>query len=143
MTLFVDASVLVAILTQEADADSLIERLDQHGGPFLASPIVRLEASLSLARRMAAAKAGPATAEMIERSKNLVDQMLDGLQASEVVISQDVAEHALRAAGRFGKMVGHPARLNMGDCLAYACAAASGAHIAYKGDDFSHTDLGW
>jgi len=35
----------------------------------------------------------------------------------------------------------HRARLNMGDCFAYACAKTNGAQLLYKGDDFSHTDL--
>ena len=37
----------------------------------------------------------------------------------------------------------HPAKLNMGDCFTYACARAYRTRIAYKGDDFSYTDLGW
>jgi ribonuclease VapC len=41
---------------------------------------------------------------------------------------------------RYGKGR-HPARLNMGDCFAYACAKTNDARLLYKGDDFSHTDL--
>ena len=37
--------------------------------------------------------------------------------------------------------VGHPARLNMGDCFAYACAKRLDAPLLYKGDDFARTDL--
>jgi ribonuclease VapC len=35
----------------------------------------------------------------------------------------------------------HDARLNMGDCFAYACAKANGAKLLYKGGDFALTDL--
>jgi len=41
----------------------------------------------------------------------------------------------------YGKLVGHPADLNMGDCFAYACAKVYGAQLLYKGRDFSETDL--
>jgi ribonuclease VapC len=41
---------------------------------------------------------------------------------------------------RFGKGR-HPARLNMGDCFAYACARAHGVPLLFKGDDFGLTDI--
>ena len=49
---------------------------------------------------------------------------------------------AFDAYRRFGKGR-HPAKLNMGDCFTYACAKAYRMRIAYKGDDFGQTDLGW
>lgn len=48
---------------------------------------------------------------------------------------------ALDAYERYGKGSGHRAKLNMGDCFAYACAKTNGAELLYKGDDFRHTDL--
>ena len=42
---------------------------------------------------------------------------------------------------RFGKGSGHPARLNFGDCFAYALAKAFDAPLLYKGGDFGHTDI--
>jgi len=41
---------------------------------------------------------------------------------------------------RYGKGR-HKAGLNMGDCCAYALAAASGMPLLCKGNDFIHTDL--
>jgi ribonuclease VapC len=41
---------------------------------------------------------------------------------------------------RFGKGR-HPARLNFGDCFAYALARASGEPLLFKGDHFSRTDV--
>ena len=41
----------------------------------------------------------------------------------------------------FGRGSGHPARLNFGDCFAYALARATGEPLLFKGDDFSHTDI--
>lgn len=47
---------------------------------------------------------------------------------------------ALDAYARFGKGR-HPAKLNMGDCYAYACARANHASLLFKGGDFMKTDI--
>lgn len=143
--LFVDASVIVAILAEENDAAELMDRLGQYQGPFYVSSVVRMEASLSLTRRMAAARGSdtPATPEMLTRARQLVDQFIIDLEARDAMISGDVGTKALDAAQQFGKIVNHPARLNMGDCFTYACARAYRTRIAHKGNDFTETDLGW
>jgi ribonuclease VapC len=41
----------------------------------------------------------------------------------------------------FGKGSGHPARLNFGDCFAYALARATGETLLFEGNDFGHTDI--
>lgn len=61
-----------------------------------------------------------------------------GLQV--VPIGAEEAASALDAHQRFGKGV-HGAKLNFGDCFAYACAKTNGAEIMFKGEDFIHTDL--
>jgi ribonuclease VapC len=48
---------------------------------------------------------------------------------------------ALSGSATYGKAVGHPADLNLGDCFAYACAKALNVPLLYKGNDFSQTDL--
>ncbi len=143
--LFIDASVVVAILAQEDGASALIDRLDQETGPFYVSAIVRMESTLSLTRRLAEAsgKDRPATPEMMDTARRLVEQFISDLDCKEAMISGDVGTKALDAARQFGKIVNHPARLNMGDCFTYACARAYRTRIAFKGDDFTHTDLGW
>jgi len=57
-----------------------------------------------------------------------------------VAIHLDEMHIALDAYREFGKGR-HPARLNMGDCFAYACAKTNNARLLYKGDDFAQTDL--
>jgi ribonuclease VapC len=49
---------------------------------------------------------------------------------------------ALQAYGRFGKGVDPTARLNLGDCAAYALAMHMDLPLLFKGADFSATDLG-
>ncbi len=41
---------------------------------------------------------------------------------------------------KFGK-ARHPAALNFGDCVSYACAKANGALLLFEGDDFAQTDI--
>ena len=48
---------------------------------------------------------------------------------------------AVAADLRFGRGTGHPARLNFGDCLAYAAAVAHDAPLLFKGADFAQTDV--
>jgi len=54
--------------------------------------------------------------------------------ADQVVLAQD-------AYRRFGKGTGHPAQLNLGDCVAYALARQLGQALLFKGGDFSKTDI--
>jgi ribonuclease VapC len=58
----------------------------------------------------------------------------------EIVQAVDLAEEALLAYLTFGRGY-HPARLNMGDCFAYALAKSLDAPLLYKGDDFALTDV--
>jgi ribonuclease VapC len=59
------------------------------------------------------------------------------------VVPVTVAQAALaRDAYRsFGRGTGHKARLNFGDCFAYALAKETGLPLLFKGNDFIHTDI--
>lgn len=70
-------------------------------------------------------------------------EVLTYLGLAEVVtveVALREATMALSAFSRFGKGV-HPAKLNMGDCFAYACAKVHGVPLLYKGGDFALTDI--
>ena len=49
-------------------------------------------------------------------------------------------EVAFEAFERFGRGR-HPARLNFGDCMAYAVAKLANAPLLYKGENFALTDI--
>lgn len=136
--MFIDASVIVAILKPEPDADSLIDALEAHGGPFYVSPLVRFEASISLARAKSVARP---TATILAQAREAVTCFIDDIGAVEIPISPMIGAAALDAATAYGKTVGHPADLNFGDCFAYACAKTGGLRLLYKGQDFAQTDL--
>jgi ribonuclease VapC len=56
-------------------------------------------------------------------------------------VTEAQARIAREAYRDFGKGSGHPARLNFGDCFAYALAKVTGEALLFKGDDFAHTDI--
>lgn len=66
------------------------------------------------------------------------------IEAAGILIEPVTAAqaHIARTAyRRFGRGSGHPARLNFGDCFAYALAIESGEPLLFKGQDFARTDV--
>ncbi|WP_322996461.1 type II toxin-antitoxin system VapC family toxin [Castellaniella sp.] len=139
--MFIDASAIVAILGREPDAAELAGRLNAvRSGPFV-SPMVIVEATLSLASKIARETGLPRDSELIDNSHKAVLEFVEALGARQITISGDIGTKAVEAASAYGKAVGHPAQLNLGDCFAYACAKAYRVPLLYKGNDFTHTDL--
>jgi ribonuclease VapC len=56
-------------------------------------------------------------------------------------VTEEQAHLARRTYCAYGRVSGSPARLNLGDCFAYALAKATGEPLLFKGDDFPHTDI--
>jgi ribonuclease VapC len=138
--MFVDASVVVAVLAQEPGASALEERLEAVGGPFYVSPLVRFEAAIGLSRALGPKGRRPSPAT-IARAEAAVDAFFEAIDAQMVVVDGETAAHATAAAKTYGKAIGHPADLNFGDCFAYACAKTLGVALLYRGNDFALTDL--
>lgn len=129
--MFLDASAMVAILTLEDGHQTLASRLDVAQSP-VTSAIAIYEATLAVSRKRRAE---------IETAGKEVETFLRRIGVSVLPISADTARLALGAQAAFGKPAGHNARLNMGDCFAYAMAKQHGVPLLYKGDDFAQTDL--
>ena len=72
----------------------------------------------------------------------LLDDLLRLPMFELVPPGADEAASAYAAFIAYGKGSGHPAQLNFGDLFAYALAKARGLPLLFKGDDFSHTDIG-
>jgi ribonuclease VapC len=73
-------------------------------------------------------------------AESVVDRFVEQSQMEIVAIDAEIGRGALRAFDRFGRGQ-HPARLNMGDCFAYACARALDVPLLFKDDDFGQTDI--
>lgn len=56
-------------------------------------------------------------------------------------VTAEQAQIGHRAYRTYGRGAGHPARLNLGDCFAYALARDRGEPLLFKGDDFARTDV--
>ncbi len=131
MSWFLDASAIVAILTKEPDWKIYADRVDEES-ELLWSPVSRWEAIVAFSRQREAT---------LEEAREVVDRFADENRLVLALIGQNEADIAVEVAARYGRRSGHPAKLNMGDCFAYACARANNARLLYKGDDFSKTDL--
>ena len=130
MAVFVDASALIALIAGESDADALADALDADP-ERLCSAVSAWETVAGLVRSYAFTVAG---------AREHVRLHLETASIRFVAIDEDVYERAVDAFARYGKGR-HPASLNMGNCLAYACATAHGARRLFKGDDFARTDI--
>ncbi|WP_093570816.1 type II toxin-antitoxin system VapC family toxin [Methylobacterium sp. 174MFSha1.1] len=129
--MFIDTSAFVAIFCDEPEAGifaTCIERAPHR----CTSPMVRLETCMVLATRM--------DRDPVDVQADF-DEFLAEAGIAVVSISDSVGCIAVEAFQRYGKGRGHPAQLNLADCLSYACARAYRHPILFKGRDFGHTDL--
>ncbi len=111
------------------------------GPPFLVSSTGLYESVLGLAAKKARATKQSLDADLIESASATVREFLINIGAREIAITPEIGHAAIEAAKRYGLAVGSPARLNFGDCFAYACAKEHHAVLLYKGNDFAQTDL--
>ena len=140
--MFVDASAIVAIIKGEPEAAAFLAALQAAEGKVFCSPIARYEAVISLAASIVRETPdGRITPELKDEVEGLVDDLLQQAGARDIHISESIGKAARDASATYGKLTGHPAKLNMGDCFAYACAKAYRVPLLYKGDDFAQTDL--
>ena len=75
------------------------------------------------------------------RASRWLENFLDAEHVSVVPFGREMADIAANAFVTFGRTSGHPARLNFGDCMAYAVAVVMRAPLLFKGDDFGRTDV--
>jgi len=126
--MIVDTSALIAILRDEPDALSY----------------ARAIAKASV-RRISAANYVEAAAVIDASRDPIASRRFDDLLREAQVVIEPVTETQARLAREayrdFGRGRGHRARLNFGDCFAYALAKEANEPLLCKGDDFRHTDV--
>jgi ribonuclease VapC len=126
--MIVDASALLAILFDEPDGERMEDILLKSPQRPEMSPINFLEAAIRVDRLGSHAKS------------QKFDQLIDSLAVQIATVSAEHAVLAREAYQKFGKG-NHPAKLNLGDCFAYALAKARGEPLLFKGEDFRLTDI--
>lgn len=129
--MFVDTSVVVALLAGEPEADDFAAKIAAATAP-VTSGLVVLEAAMRLSSLL---DLDPVYVE--ERIRAVLEQAAIAI----VPIDGAVATAAVAAFAAFGKRRGHPAQLNLADCMSYACARVHNLALLFKGDDFSKTDI--
>jgi ribonuclease VapC len=126
--LIVDTSALVAILRQEPGARQFADAMQ--AAPHLSVSVATLFE----------------TSVVIDAARDpVISRELDdlvrraGVELHAVTAQQGrIAREAYRD---FGRGSGHPAKLNFGDCFAYALAKELSEPLLFKGNDFIHTDI--
>jgi ribonuclease VapC len=125
--MILDSSAVIAVLREEPGHEQLQVRLEQADAIEMGAPTL-FETSLVLVRRF-----GEAGGFLIERF----------LEDWEVQVLPFEEQHLCLAVDgfiRFGKGR-HPARLNYGDCMAYATAKVADQPLLFIGKDFARTDI--
>ena len=125
MRIAVDASALVAILLKEPDAASYLDKLLLADRAWI-SPVNWWEVQARILSRYG-------TAGAAESEK--------WMEANGVKVEPVGAEQARIAFSALAQYKSRPARLNLGDCFAYALAKTKQVPLLFKGNDFQGTDI--
>jgi len=124
----VDASVMITVVLEELGFETYLEIL-------LRSPANRMSAATFLEAAIVVDHLPNPRASV--RFNELINDL--------AIIIEPVTAHqatiAREAYRRFGRGSGHPAKLNFGDCFAYALAKELDEPLLFVGQDFIHTDV--
>ena len=126
--IIVDTSALICLLYQEPEAAAFTSIMAREGGALKMSAANYAEAGIVI------------DANDDEPLSERLDQLIALLGIEIEPVTHDHALIARRAYRSFGKGY-HVARLNFGDCFAYALAKAEDAPLLFKGNDFAKTDV--
>jgi ribonuclease VapC len=124
----IDTSAVIAILRAEPEAATYAAALED-----------------AVDRRMSAATYVEAAA-VIDSGRDPVasrrfDELMVVAEITVIPVTVGQARIAREAYRDFGRGSGHPAKLNFGDCFAYALAKEYREPLLFKGDDFTRTDV--
>jgi ribonuclease VapC len=126
--MILDTSVVIAILRDEPDAKQFAAAIEG-----------------AAQRRMSAVNYVEAAAVIDGSRDPIASRRFDELvREAQIILEPVTVRQARLARGAyrdFGKGSGHPARLNFGDCFAYALAKDMSEPLLFKGNDFSQTDV--
>src|SRR3974377_945635 len=120
-------SILVGIIKGEEDAASLLDLLASEECAIGAPTLVETRAWCSI--------------NLAARSSSWLGHFVGACGGPVVPLRPEMADAASGAFDRFSRASGHPARLNFGDCMAYAVATVMRAPLLFKGGDFGLTDV--
>lgn len=120
----VDTSALLAVLLLEADAGRIKEILESE------DRVIMSAGTLS-------------EALIVALQKNLrmdLELLLERIKVHVYTLNKAHSKFVADAYSKWGKGI-NPARLNFGDCFAYALAKEHDVPLLYVGNDFARTDI--
>jgi ribonuclease VapC len=126
--MIIDTSAIIAILRGEPEALACARAIER-----------------AAVRSVSAANYAEA-AIVIDGSRDPIasrrfDDLIREAQLAIEPVTEAQARIAREAYRDFGRGSGHPAKLNFGDCFAYALARAKAEPLLYIGKDFARTDV--
>ena len=126
--MIVDASAVIAILRQEPDALIFAKRMEAANGLRI-SAANYVEAAIVI------------DAEKDPIASRRLDDFMRRAAIEIAPITAEQAHLARQAYRNFGRGSGHPAKLNFGDCFAYALTVSTGELLLAKGNEFKKAGL--
>ncbi|MGB4778533.1 type II toxin-antitoxin system VapC family toxin [Microbacterium sp.] len=130
--MIIDSSALIAMVQREPAAPALADVVGRALG-------TGEQIAVSAATFVEAAIVADGPRDPVRTAR--FDGIFQSLNAEVVPLTAAQAAIARQAYRDYGKGSGHPARLNLGDCFAYALAKGRGEPLLYVGDDFARTDI--
>ena len=124
--MIVDSSALMAIVNDEPDAKRLLAAV--------AAAECRMSVANWLEVTIVADSRSSAHGERLDR-------IIEALTIEVVPVSVREGAVARAAYRRYGRGSGAQARLNFGDCFAYALSVTAGEPLLFIGEAFTHTDV--
>jgi len=124
----IDTSALIAVTNHEPERQAFLDAISQ-ADRCLMSAVTLLETRMVVWGRFGIAG--------VDRLK----EWLEAFDPEIVAFDASQADAAFTAFTVYGKGVSSTARLNFGDCAAYALAKTRNLPLLYKGKDFAATDL--
>ena len=126
--MIVDSSAVLAIFLDEPEKDEFTDAILRAEKPLISAGsyveiCLRIDPALNPIARQA------------------FDEFFAALGLKIVPVTVAQAQIARKAGQLYGRGSGHKAKLNYGDCLAYALAKELDQPLLFKGNDFIHTDL--
>ncbi len=126
--MFIDGSVLLAMMTDEEAAREFARRL-QASTVRLTSPMAVARTTLALATEMAMP---------VSDASEAVATFMQLMNIQSVAVPPRAASLAVDAYSTFGKGGGG---LSLDDCLTYACAKYYRQPLLFSGNGFAATDI--
>lgn len=124
----VDTSVLIALLKDEHDAPALARCMAAATARFISAGTA-LECGIVIG------------ANYGDAGLDAMRELYSSLELEILHFDAEQSRMGYEGFRRYGRGSGHPAKLNFGDCFAYALAKTRNLPLLFKGDNFIHTDI--